>query len=874
MKNDIVRWMGKNVFVLTSVLALTSVCSAQTFGYSIPVDNPRIGVVKVTLEGAGGGQLTASGSNPAITCGTCFNFQGGAAFGVTNGATTNGTFIANDTVIGTSPSSPNDLMRLDSRLNTTTGKQDLVIQYIRRGHFNVSSTGGPDYCSPLATAAQTETITFTLTGATPTGYRINSYTVPGTSGSSLSAPVTAVDCSKAKRRVSVSADFGSTPPPGTNLYRHPLDVVMVLDKSGSMGTNDVQVGTSSSFMTRMQSLQQAAGEFVAQFGMADPHNTEGADRLALVFYDTVPTPASLTSANFITRTSGNWSTLNTTIQTTPPGGNTAMGPGLEVAITGWMKNSGADPNFDDATFVLLTDGLQNTGDLVTACPSSGYESLPNVCGPSVTCDTGNPSDPNSELFQCGIPTETLALSLAADHVLVDNISQQTAGVSEKAVTDYDLAFGFGDTLAALLAGNSESVLFHAVDTFTSSGGGGQLRPTLLDGSVERAMFVLGWQGGGQSALDLQIFPPGCTPPGCKPVPPVLRSDGPFWTVQSVDIPTTGPIGQWSVMVVQRVFNDVAAGRTAVVTAETAGIPYNLSGYSMDGKLSYRFTFAGIGQGTGDSISLQAQMSYMGKPLTGLGSALKVHVERPDTGEGTYLHDTQVSDAVLNTEIDPGDPTTPFERKIRYLLNNGNLKNVIQPKPIPTEYTLLDSANTGVYSAAIADTTRPGLYKFTVTMDWNVPTTGTIHRAEQIQRNVQVNATSAASKVTVKKGNNPGEWLINVTPRDQFGNYTGPGYGNAFNVQVSGGGAMSGGPADAKQTGAYVVTLAGVPSGADPKVVIKVQGKEIRNEKLSAMKQCDGLPFGAVILFPLGGIFIIGLEVYRPRKKEKQKQEEV
>ncbi len=866
MKNNIVRWMGKNVFVLTSALALTSVCSAQMFSYTVPVDNPAIGVVKVTLEGAGGGQLTVTGSNnTAITCGTCFNFNGGAAFGVTNGATTNGTFIANDTVNG------NDLIRLDSRKNSTNGNQDLVIQYIRKGHFKVSLTGGPDYCSPLAAAAQTETITFTLTGATPTGYRTNSYTVPGTAGSSLSAPVTAVDCSKAKRRVSNSVDWGTTPPPGANLGRHSLDVVMILDKSGSMGTQDVRVGMTSTYMTRMQALQEAAGEFVGGFIAADPDVTEGADRLALVFYDTAPNPASLTSGNFITRSSGTWPKINTTIQGTTPGGNTAMGPGLETAITGWMKNSGADPNFDDATFVLLTDGLQNTGDLVTACPSSGYESLPNACGPSVTCDTGNPSDPNSELFQCGIPTETLALSAAADHVLVDSISQQTAGVSELALTDYDLAFGFGDTLAALLAGNSESVLFHAVDTFTSSGGGGQLRPTLLDGSVKRAIFVLGWQGGNQSALDLKIFPPGCTPPGCNPVAPVLRSDGPFWTVQSVDIPASGPVGQWSVQVAQRALKYTAgAARPDVVTTGPTGLPFHLSGYSIDGKLSYRFTFAGIGQGTGDSITLQAQMSYRGKPLTGLGSLMKVHVDRPNSGEGTYLHNTQVSDAVLNTEIDPSDPTTPFERKVAYLLNNGTLKSVIQPQPVPTEYTLLDPSNTGVYSAPIADTSRPGLYKFTVTMDWNVPTTGTVHRTQVIERNVKVNATPGASEVTVSKGSVPGEWLINVTPRDKFGNYTGPGYGDAFNVQVSGGGTVSGGPADGKQTGAYVLTLTGVPAGVDPNVVIKVQGNEIRNGKLSTIgkeRQCSGLPGAALFPLPIG-VLLLGALVYSPWRKDR------
>jgi hypothetical protein len=799
MKCRLLNWVTITSEVVTVVLLATGLCHAQTFAVDIPGRDPGVARVKITLESSAavaGAQLTVPG------------FNNGNPFGL-GGLQSN----ANGDIV---------------RFQNPNGTNRIVIQYIRNGHF--PNFGISSYCGAVPNPENGVSMTLSGVALQNPGYRLNSYSVAKAGG----VNGVGVDCSLAKTRVSAGATWSITPP-GTNLGRHPLNVVLILDKSGSMlsPVNPLDVDPSH---TKWKALQTAVGEFISLWGQDNLNNDN--DRIALVFYSTITDPPQNMpgSVNFITRGSGNWPTLTTTVNNTNAGGSTAMGDGVQLAIDGWNAlcknpNSGVDCNFDDVTFVLLTDGLQNTGQPVTPIPNTLNLALNPACG----------NGGLSPLYECGIPMETEALGTNADHNLVDTIAQQTAGITHQPLTDFTLATAFGDDLVNLLKGNTMSLLDRIEASFNPSVTT-PLRQVLLDGSVKRGIFLLGWEGDrNQNALDLQIIPPGGCPGGnstnCTTVSPVSRSDGPFWTVQSVDLPATGPVGDWNVRVVSRSNLD----RPAAVTTGGAVIPYHLSTYSIDGRLSYRLTFTKIGQGTGDSIVMQAEVSYDGKRLTGLGDKIKMHIERPNTGLGTYLHNTSVSDSVLNTEPDPGDVTTPYERKVQFLAKNGTLASTTQPKPIPTDYVLLDNGNSGngdakaddgVYSVSIGDTSRPGLYRFKLTMDWDVPTTMRIHRIETLEREVRVNPDSNSSDVSVSRGVNPGEWLINVTPIDRFGNYTGPGFANHFSVDVAGGGSVSGSPSDSKQTGAYVIKLVGVPAGADPNVTIKVDGQVVASGKLT------------------------------------------
>lgn len=127
---------------------------------------------------------------------------------------------------------------------------------------------------------------------------------------------------------------------GAALRPKPIDVILVMDKSGSMAT---ALGGS----TRMGAAKNAALTFVN-----NPNLTEGIDRIALVSYsneDTVSTDASLGSS---------FANVRTKITAVTPGGSTAMRQGFKQAID-HMIASGR-PGAVRA-IILMTDGNWNQG---------------------------------------------------------------------------------------------------------------------------------------------------------------------------------------------------------------------------------------------------------------------------------------------------------------------------------------------------------------------------------------------------------------------------------------------------------------------------------------------------------------------------------
>jgi hypothetical protein len=680
-----------------------------------------------------------------------------------------------------------------------------------------------------------------------TGYRIASYTVPILEVPPPLVPL-AIECTQAKRRVNTSPAFFDVPlPPGEDKGRLPLDVILVLDKSGSMGWK-----VPGFDAIRWNVLKDSVDQFIAIWkteGFNAFEATGGVDladdRLGLAFFDSNSTPPENgANVDFIERAASgiDWDTqiMGTEINPDPktirgknPGGSTAMGKGLKKGILSWeAENSavacvdGTAPaigNSSDATVVLMTDGEQNVAPFIV--DDAGEMKLDFGSG-------------NTRLRDRGIPILSIALRPPGDPTatLLDKVSTQTAG-APLPQGDFDaagIAMAFAQGLVESLKGNTLSVLSQQKNSLPAQAMVSSQTPVFLDGSVRRAVFVLGWEGDRNvNALDLQIIKPGGPPSpttGIIPVAPVVRYDGKFWTVQAVDIPQTGPTGDWNVRVIRK-------GQSITQDAT----PYHLSAYAYEERLSYRINFPPRQPGTGEPIVLNVEVGYDGKPLAGLGDALKVRIARPGEGFGTLMFNNKVSGDVLGTELPgaQGDSTTELQRKIEHLSKTTDLLKQVKPTPLPNVFTLRDSgsaadgdarAGDGVYSASFSDTTKPGLYRFNVALEWNDPRTGIIRRLENVERHVKVTPDASASVVEMAVDRTTGDYLVRVVPKDKFGNFYGPGLQHLIDVKANGRKASV--PADPQQTGEYVVRLSLIDPTQNPdsEVTVTVDGKVIETGK--------------------------------------------
>jgi len=804
-------WLA--TFSLTSQLILTlNVAQAQsTFTFNImgrgvssspPATGPfPTGLFKMTVETAG--PVVGPGVTATVSAngGSCTIAAPDCSFTTSN----------NDLVIAV-PDSGNP--------------NNAIIEYYPQSLFAAPG----NFCTPTAAQPSTtvlESVTINITGlSTVNNVRGNTYT-----------PATSLDCSEPFVRVdSNPVVFTATPTGQTGIPpRNPLDIVLLLDNSGSMALPSYTPTPAAPYDTRWNVLNQVVDMFLttwAQSNYVTPANNavygSAEDRIGLVFYSTSAEPASYPPSTpgangiFISRgmSSDPWTPVSSAVAAQGPTNLTAIGLGLVEAICDAEKST------NDPQLILMTDGEQNVVPLLQPDP-------PMSGTPTTLEFTATPTCPAAtmpiDLYSKFIPIQTVALGTpgVVDTQLLNEISKETAGNINMAWVPADIATGFTDTLMDALKGNTLDLNTRAEGTLAANATESAAIPLLLDGSVLRTTMVLGWENQ-NSALDLQI-----TSPNGTVIQPLARKYTPFWTVQSIDLPASGPSGNWSVKVVRNP-NVYAGARTEAVSA-----PYFLSIYSVEGKLAYKFTFSSLSAGTGNPIGLNAEVSYNGTPLTGLGNAIKVQIQRPNTGLGTVLHNTSVPASVLTTEPTPTDVTTPLQRKVLYLTSNNGLIGTVAPQPIPTQYTLLDQNNTGIYSTVFADTSSPGPYKFNVTMDWNNATTGQIHREETLQVQVPVTPDPTASVVSVTQGKIVGNWSLNVTPIDKYGNYLGPGFVPSFQVAVFGGGSVSGPPADALQTGGYGINLVDVPANADPTVTVTVGGVTIRNCNLSTCAGAGG-----------------------------------
>jgi len=667
----------------------------------------------------------------------------------------------------------------DSVTFETAGGNDVRITYRPKSNF------GADFCS--GTFAIEKQIPMRFVGAQDvTDYRISSYIV--------ASPM--VECSAVSKHTGdtpanlILVDDGVAPVlTATNKGRHPFDVGIVLDKSGSM--NDLPPGAISG-ANKASILKSAITNFVAQWQQMDQPTPDGAewqqDRIANIFFDSAPVAQPLAGAdpptNVWLQRGNNWNTVSNNVNTLSPGGSTSIGGGINEAMKQWKL----DPAHD-LSLVVVTDGIQNTAPLISPT-ASGFLGLTPV--------SGFPQ----ELRQRFVPIQTIGFGTPAsvDQTLLTNISFETSGVSfitANAATMFDV---LGQTLIALLKGNTASMGLIHHDTMTGKGPSAP-QQVIIDRSAQRVVFTVQWAPPTREALDLEVFRPN----GTAAVPDSSQKT-PQGAFQMFNIKASD-VGTWAVRV-KRGLNQ---------SAEV--VSYTQSALLLERHLDYTLSIDPGRAATGDTLTIRAIVDWDGKRLAGLPpGSIRVRVQRPPASIGTILHDQRFPDKSTGVTTTPsGDKLTPYDRKLAALTKEGLLKRVT-PQDVAT--IELKEQSRGLYEAKFDQTTIAGSYGFEAVLDWDLERYGHVHRVERLEQLVQVKADPGKTEVKVTRPD-ASTIRIAVTPRDKSGNYLGPGYASVVKAQLDSKGRITG-PTDPDQTGTYVFTVIEAPAG-EPDVEITVGG---------------------------------------------------
>jgi hypothetical protein len=657
---------------------------------------------------------------------------------------------------------------------------EVVIVYQPLSNF------GADFCA--GGAAIEKMIPMRFVGAQDiVDYRITSYIV--------AAPM--AECSQVSKHtgdtpanVQIVGDGVAPPLSATFKGRNTFDVVIVLDKSGSMADNPPGANGPPS---KADILKSAVQGFVSQWEMVDAPPGGGPewshDRLGLVFFDSTAASQTLAGADppanfFLQRGGANaWDTVINKTNTLAPGSSTSIGAGINEGMQQWKT----DPK-SDLSMVVLTDGMQNTAPLIQAT-GSGFLGLTPVAGLP------------QELRQRFIPIQTIGFGTPAqiDEDLLRNIAVETSGVSYIAVNSTTMFDVFGMTLVALLKGNTASIATRHSDIITGPGPTAP-RSVLVDDSAQRVVFSLQWAPPLQNVLDLEVFKPGsslvATPTASKKQPQIA--------LQSFDHPA---IGTWNVRVKRTPDNHIVP------------IPYSLNVFFLEKHLDYQLSFDQIHAVTGNTLGIRALVAWDGQPLTGLpDGSIRVRISRPSAALGTILHDTSRRVPTGTTTTPSGDIQTPLDVKLASFNGQSLLSQIA---PVDVAVIPLHELGNGVYAATFDQTTIPGTYGFDAFLDWDTRLTGRIHREERIEEGVGIKADPVQTTVTTVQVS-PGVWTVTVTPRDSFGNFLGPGYAPVIRARLrSEVGSITEVPVDARQTGDYVFTVRG--TALPPSVIVFIDG---------------------------------------------------
>jgi Mg-chelatase subunit ChlD len=536
-----------------------------------------------------------------------------------------------------------------------------------------------------------------------------------------------------------------------SLNRPATDIVVVLDRSGSMFSNSQLTGVPS-VTTRMDALHKAVKDFSQVWtSLIAPGDQIG----VVTFDDQVETTLNGIDFGTLQPFSTQGPKVIANIDKLTARNMTSLGGGLKKGDS--VLGAGSNRR----VLLVMSDGQQNTSPMV------GIDS-----GKVVT--TGAGSGPLTNLIANPYPIYTVTIgphaSLGTTAAIMDNMAKATGGFYLNTEDNGNLLSPFFlELLSNFVRFNSWETarLIHAMVDFSTP----YVVSTPLSTTTQKLAVHLSWPLG-TAALRLRVEPPVVTSP-----PIVFETSGTDGSLL-LNIDPAGlldPVKDWIITVEET--DDLEIGfKAASVFPSTGRVEFDLIVLVDDIALKSELLIEAEDYKTGDLIKLQVRLSTFSEPenLGNAGDQVMVQVVRPGQSVGDLL-----SDSVASAQPpQDNDTMTVAQAKLYNELQNN--PNALQRNTNNPDLVTLTRTGPGIYTG-VFEARLAGHYNFLFAVEGLSEGAGRFSRQEL--KTVYVREAPAATQTPVQtsvSSTSAGGFVtLSFTPRTLFGNRMGPGWGNYF-----------------------------------------------------------------------------------------------
>ncbi len=667
------------------------------------------------------------------------------------------------------------------------------------------------------------------------------------------------------------AGNGITPDPpltfSIHIARLPVDVMLVLDNSASMGCcynqNPIDVTCetcATATDTRLKKLQAAFDKFIAlgtagatpyfHFGGTDP------DRFGVtIFCGTVDNSHS----TYVTTLTGLMG-LDTYVQGLGTCGGTCTGGAVISAYQSMVSQTAKNHSM---SLILFTDGEQNynpmfttTGAPVTFAPNATVNPYnPAAPDPPYGTWTGTvPSpaptfDPTFKTTTPGITISTIGFELPAGpgNALLAALADPNAGaggttnITGTGAMANNMGFNFDDfssffnnAFVTLLNGSSPQLVGELQGNTVA--GSNNFAFTVND-SVKKVTFIV---SGNQSTAKLLNFR-------------VLKD--------SVDVTSYGTMTNkpgfnlWNIDFPLRAYGGhavTAGGHWVLQIGQTeANIGYDATCVVDDHALNYKCSTGGTTLFVvGDAIPLSVRLKNRGGKMRSAAAARVIVLVQHSSGDGgTALAQLPVAKEIIGQQavVDPAYNNLGQIKHYTLLQTTPQYGQTLGPVVDTVTLTLVgDSIYTGSYTPKVT-----GPYKFTFLIHGKDSTIGDFYRSQTqsgVANLAHFDLAPGNIKIIDLKDSTTGQlngYNITIIFKDSSGLLLGPAFNEAIQLTTNAG---KFGKVVDNLDGSYTLTLTDIGNNTDPQIGININGHTYYNGTVSQLGSGSGSGSGG------GGIF--------------------